>query len=57
MDLNYLIFFGSNAELPQEQENHKKDVNDLMVGLSINGNVSYTRQKGMLPGALSERYY
>ncbi|RVW69479.1 VHS domain-containing protein [Vitis vinifera] len=49
--------FGSNAELPQEQENHKKDVNDLMAGLSINGNVSNTTQKGMLPGALSETVF
>ncbi|RVW72803.1 VHS domain-containing protein [Vitis vinifera] len=49
--------FGSNAELPQEQENHKKDVNDLMAGLSINGNVSNTTQKGMLPGALSESVF
>ena len=49
--------FGSNTEVLQKQENHKKEVNDLMAGLSINGNDSSTTQKGMLPGAISETIF
>uniref|UniRef100_A0A5B7AGB5 VHS domain-containing protein n=1 Tax=Davidia involucrata TaxID=16924 RepID=A0A5B7AGB5_DAVIN len=41
--------FGSNSELPHEQENHKKDVHDLMAGLSLNENDSM-KQKGASPG-------
>ena len=41
--------FGSNHELPQEQETHKKDLNDLMDGLSINENTSNMKQKGTSP--------
>uniref|UniRef100_A0A7N2LH02 Uncharacterized protein n=1 Tax=Quercus lobata TaxID=97700 RepID=A0A7N2LH02_QUELO len=41
--------FGSNHELPQEQETHKKDLNDLMDGLSINENTSNMKKKGTSP--------
>lgn len=49
--------FGSNAELPLQLDNHKKDVNDLMAGLSINGNVSNMTQKGTSPAAISEAIF
>lgn len=49
--------FGSTTELLQEQEPQKKEVNDLMAGLSINGNVSATTPKGMPPGAISETVF
>lgn len=49
-----LDIFGSNHELPQEQETSKKDVNDLMSGLSINENASNMQQKGTSVGAFSE---
>ncbi|GAV77561.1 ENTH domain-containing protein [Cephalotus follicularis] len=46
--------FGTHSELPQEQENNKKDVNDLMAGLSINEKTSKLKQKEISPGLLSE---
>ncbi|KDP37271.1 hypothetical protein JCGZ_06327 [Jatropha curcas] len=54
--------FGSISELPLEQETHKTDVNDLMAGMSINENVSKTKQpettSGMLPeGIFSDSSY
>lgn len=45
--------FGSNSGLLQEQGNHKKDVNDLMAGLSVNGNASEVQEKGTSPATLS----
>ncbi|KAK7845303.1 vhs domain-containing protein [Quercus suber] len=41
--------FGSNHELPQEQETHKNDLNDLMGGLSINENTFNMKQKETSP--------
>ncbi|XP_024980221.1 VHS domain-containing protein At3g16270-like isoform X3 [Cynara cardunculus var. scolymus] len=38
--------FGSNSEFPQSQGNSKNDVDDLMAGLSINGNESLPKQNG-----------
>lgn len=52
-----LDIFGSNLELPQEQETPKKDVNDLMSGLSINENASNMPQKGTSVGAFSETLF
>ncbi|KAL7180240.1 hypothetical protein ACSBR1_043458 [Camellia fascicularis] len=49
--------FGSNSEILLQEENHKKDVHDLMAGLSINENASMTQQKGTSPGSLSENMF
>ncbi|CAL5443924.1 unnamed protein product [Camellia sinensis] len=49
--------FGSNSEILLQEENHKKDVHDLMAGLSINENASMTQQKGTSPGSLSESMF
>ncbi|XP_059645229.1 protein MODIFIED TRANSPORT TO THE VACUOLE 1-like [Cornus florida] len=47
--------FGSNSQLPQEDANHKKDVHDLVAGLSINENTLVTKQnRASSHGALSE---
>ncbi|KAL6996443.1 ribonuclease Z [Sarracenia purpurea var. burkii] len=46
--------FGPNSEVPWQGENHKKDVHDLMAGLSINENASTTQQKEASLGALYE---
>ncbi|XP_024022488.1 VHS domain-containing protein At3g16270 [Morus notabilis] len=48
--------FGSDAGVPKEQEN-KKDVNDLMAGLSINENGSKMEQKGTSSGTLSQTLF
>lgn len=48
--------FGSN-ELPQEQETQRRDVDDLMAGLSINENGSNTKQKGTSPVGFSETMF
>jgi len=52
-----LDIFGSNLELPQGQETPKKDVNDLMSGLSINENASNMQKKGTSVGAFSENMF
>ncbi|GFZ11779.1 ENTH/VHS family protein [Actinidia rufa] len=57
MELNHLIFFGSNTEIPEQEESQRKDVHDLMAGLSINENVSRIQQKGTAPGKLSETIF
>lgn len=49
--------FGSNSVVPQEQKNQGKDVNDLMVGLSIDENGSTIEQKGTSLAALSEDFF
>lgn len=45
--------FGSDTGVPKEQEN-KKGVDDLMAGLSMNGNGSKMEQKGISSGELSQ---
>ncbi|KAL6972774.1 ribonuclease Z [Sarracenia purpurea var. burkii] len=49
--------FRSDSQIPWQEENHKKDVHDLMAGLSINGNASRTQQKGASPGAFLETIF
>ncbi|EEF46416.1 conserved hypothetical protein [Ricinus communis] len=49
--------FGSNSELPLEQENYKTDVNDLMSGMSINENVSKSKQPDTAAGGLPENIF
>ncbi|KAL5757832.1 hypothetical protein ACOSP7_020443 [Xanthoceras sorbifolium] len=49
--------FGSNTEIPQELENQRKDVNDLMAGLSINENSSKLTQQGTSSVLLSENLF
>lgn len=46
--------FGSNSEIPQGQGNSKNDLNDLMAGLSVNGNESLQKQNGNSPMIISD---
>ncbi|XP_041002079.1 protein MODIFIED TRANSPORT TO THE VACUOLE 1-like [Juglans microcarpa x Juglans regia] len=52
-----LDLFGSSHELPQEQESHKKDFNDLMAGFSLDENASNMKQKVTSAGAFSETLF
>lgn len=49
--------FGSNSDLPQNQENPKKDVNDLMAGLSIDKNDALPQQNRASAGGISESIF
>ncbi|KAK3007923.1 hypothetical protein RJ639_014732 [Escallonia herrerae] len=51
-----LNLFGSGTEVPMEQREQKTDVNDLMAGLSINGNDLFVKQNGK-SGGLSETIF
>ncbi|KAK2977900.1 hypothetical protein RJ640_022691 [Escallonia rubra] len=51
-----LNLFGSGTEVPMEQREQKTDVNNLMAGLSINGNDSFVKQNGK-SGGLSETIF
>ncbi|EOY26876.1 PREDICTED: VHS domain-containing protein At3g16270 [Theobroma cacao] len=49
--------FGTNSEAPFEPENKQNDVNDLMVGLSMNENSSSLKQKGISSEAHPENIF
>ncbi|GFZ08071.1 ENTH/VHS family protein [Actinidia rufa] len=49
--------FWSNTEIPQQEESQRKDVHDLLAGLSIKDNASSTQQKGTAPGKLPETIF
>ncbi|XP_062087544.1 protein MODIFIED TRANSPORT TO THE VACUOLE 1 [Humulus lupulus] len=49
--------FGYDSGITMEQENQKKDVDDLMIGLSINENGPKAEQKGSSSGLLSQALF
>lgn len=49
--------FGPNSEIPLEMANGRKEVNDLMAGLSVNENTSKLTQEGSSSMSLAENLF